>query len=170
MLLAAPALAADTTRVEAARLRFAVPANWTRVPAVADSDAARYLLPPAKGDLGESVLVLRAPSGAAVAAPEDQLERWYARFTQPDGQATKSVAAVLKRTVDELRVTRIDVSGTYVGSTARPIQAGASGYRLLGAVVEGDGGPWLFEVFGPRATVGGARADFDALLLSLELH
>ena len=50
------------------------------------------------------------------------------------------------------------------------LQAGVSGYRLLGAVVEGDGGPWLFVAIGPTATVGAARADFDALLLSLERH
>jgi hypothetical protein len=28
----------------------------------------------------------------------------------------------------------------------------------------------LFVAIGPQATVGGARADFDALLLSLERH
>src|SRR5262249_17238295 len=55
ILLAARALVADTTRVEAARLRFAVPTTWTRVPAVADQEAARYRLPAAEGDLGESV-------------------------------------------------------------------------------------------------------------------
>jgi len=169
ILLAGRALAADTARVEAARLRFAVPTTWTRLPA-GEAEAARYRLPPAEGDMGESILVLRAPSGEDVMATDEQLERWYARFTQPDGRPTKAVAAVLKRTVDGLRVTRADVSGTYVGSTGGSIQAGVSGYRLLGAVIEGEGGPWLFVALGPNATIGGVRADFDALLLSLELH
>jgi len=174
LLLAVPlttrALAADTTRVEAARLRFAVPVTWTRVPA-AENEVARYRLPAAEGDMGESFLVLRTQSAEEVVPPDAQLELWYARFTQPDGRPTRAAASVLKRKVDDLRVTRTDVSGTYVASTAAPgQQPGVSGYRLLGAVVEGDGGPWLFVVIGAKATVGGARADFDALLLSLERH
>jgi hypothetical protein len=169
ILLAGDALAADTTRVEAARLRFAVPVTWTRVPA-AENEAARYRLPAAEGDMAESFLVLRVPTGEDVVAPDAQLALWYARFTQPDGRPTKSAAAVLERKVDDLRVTRTDVSGTYVGSTAVPVQAGVSGYRLLGAIVEGEGGPWVFVVIGPTATVGAGRADFDALLLSLARH
>jgi hypothetical protein len=169
ILLAGSALAADTTRVEAARLRFAVPVTWTRVPA-AESEAVRYRLPAAEGEMGEAFLVLRVPTGEDVVAPDTQLELWYARFTQPDGRPTKATAGVLERKVDDLRVTRTDVSGTYVGSTAVPVQAGVSGYRLLGAIVEGEGGPWLFVVIGPKATVGAARADFDALLLSLQRH
>jgi hypothetical protein len=166
--LASGASAAETTRVEAARLRFTVPATWTRVPA-ADNEAARYRLPAAGGDMGESFLVLRTTEGEDAVPPNAQLELWYARFTQPDGRETKAAASVLTRKVDDLQVTRADVSGTYVAAAA-PVQAGVSGYRLLGAVVEGDGGPWLFVAIGPQATAGGARADFDALLLSLERH
>jgi hypothetical protein len=169
IFLAGSAFAADTAHVEGARLRFAVPVTWTRVPA-GENEALRYRLPAAEGDMGESFLVLRVPTGEDVVAPDVQLALWYARFTQPDGRPTKSAAAVLERKVDDLRVTRTDVSGTYVGSTAAPVRVGVSGYRLLGAIVEGEGGPWLFVVIGPKATVGAARADFDALLLSLARH
>ena len=168
-VLAASAFAADTTRVEAARLRFAVPVTWTRVPA-GENEAARYGLPAAEGDMAEAFVVLRTVSGADVLPPDAQLELWYARFAQPDGRPTKVAASVLKRKVDDLGVTRTDVGGTYVAAGGTPTQAGLSGYRLLGAIVEGDGGPWLFVAIGPKATIGGARADFDALLLSLERH
>jgi hypothetical protein len=163
------ALAADTTRIEAARLRFAVPVAWTRVPA-AENEAARYRLPTAEGDMAESFLVVRTVSGEETATPDAQLDVWYARFTQPDGRPTKATASVLKRKVDDLRVTRADMSGTVVTAPGAPIPAGPSGYRLLGAVVEGDGGPWLLVAIGPKATIGAARAEFDALLLSLERH
>src|SRR5262245_59184045 len=169
ILFAGHALAAETMRVEAARLRFAVPATWTRVPA-AENEAARYRLPAVEGDMGETFLVLREPRGEDAVGPDAQLQLWYARFTQPDGRPTKNTAAVLTRKVDDLRVTRADVSGTYVASASVPVQAGVSGYRLLGAAIEGEGGPWLFVVIGPGTTVGAARADFDALLLSLERH
>ena len=120
--------------------------------------------------MAESFVVLRTASGDDAVAADAQLELWYARFTQPDGRRTSTAASVLKRKLDDLRVTRTDVGGTYVAAPGAPLQAGVSGYRLLGAVVEGDGGPWLFVAIGPTATVGAARADFDALLLSLERH
>ena len=126
LLFAVPAHAVDTTRVEAARLRFAVPVTWTRVPAGED-EAARYRLPAADGDMAESFVVLRTASGDDAVAADAQLELWYARFTQPDGRRTSTAASVLKRKLDDLRVTRTDVGGTYVAAPGAPLQAGVSG-------------------------------------------
>jgi hypothetical protein len=139
------------------------------VPATGETEAARFRLPAAPGDLAETDVILRGrleggPGGDA------QLKRWYAHVTQPDGRSSQDAAAVLRRTVDGLSVTRIDLGGTYVGSGTAAVGGGVSGYRLLGALVEADGGQWVLEALGPKATVGDARADFDALLLSLELH
>ncbi len=67
-------------------------------------------------------------------------------------------------------MTAIDLAGTYVGARGESGTAGVSGFRMLGAVVEGRGGPWVFDMLGPAATVGQARPDFDALLGSLEAH
>jgi hypothetical protein len=39
--------------------------------------------------------------------------------------------------------------------------------RLLGAVVEGPGGPWFFKATGPSATLGAQRDAFLAMLESL---
>jgi hypothetical protein len=166
----APAGAAETMRTEASRLRFDVPRTWTRVPAVGDTQAARYRVPSAPGDLAETEFVLFAARDGKADGADAQLEKWYARFTQPDGRPWKGAAAVAMRRIDDLTVTRLDLGGTYVGSGSGAIQAGVSGYRLLGAIAEGDGGPWVLEILGPKATVGNARADFDALLFSLELH
>jgi len=172
LLLAAGALAAETVRTEAAHLRFSVPAAWTRVPATGDTEGARFRLPAAKGDVADTELVLRATKDARPTADE-QLARWYLRFTEPDGRPSSAAAVVFKQTVDALRVTRVDLGGTYVGSASGATGAGAagvSGYRFLGAFLEGDGGPWTIEVLGPKETVAAARADFDALLFTLELH
>jgi hypothetical protein len=94
--------------------------------------------------------------------------RLCTRFKQADGRPTRAAASGFGERWT-IRVTRADVIGTCRPPPA-PGQLGVSGYRLLGAVVEGDGGPWRFVVIGPKATVGAARADFDALLLSLERH
>ncbi len=63
------------------------------------------------------------------------------------------------------RVSWIDARGTLLPSgmgsgptTPQP------GFRLLGAVVEGEGGPWFFKVTGPEATLGPEREAFFGLL------
>ncbi len=38
------------------------------------------------------------------------------------------------------------------------------GFRLLGAVVEGEGGPWFFKLTGPEATLASEREAFFGLL------
>ena len=76
------------------------------------------------------------------------------------------------RTVGALKVTSVDLSGTY---SPTPMRAGAPaasqpGTRMLAAVVEGEGGPWFFRLVGPAGIVGGAKAEFEKLVLSLEPH
>ena len=167
LLLAAGLVhAADTVRTEAVRLRFSIPNSWTRTPATGDTQAARFRLPAAAGDLAETDLVLFFAGEGKKEPADAQLDRWRARFNQPGG----SVAEVAKRTVNGLAITTVDVSGTYVGTTTSGALAGVSGYRMLGAIVEGEGRQWVLEVIGPKATVAASRADFDALLFSLEYH
>jgi hypothetical protein len=170
LAVGAIALAGETIRTEAAGLRFSLPRTWTRVPTVAETRAAQYRLPSAPGDAAETDFAVffrgEGQGGGAV----ENLERWYTRFAQRDGRSSRDAAIVTTRTVGDLRVTAIDLSGTWVGSATQPTGAGVSGYRMLGAVVEGKGGPWILEILGPAATVDQAKADFEALLSSLEAH
>jgi hypothetical protein len=46
--------------------------------------------------------------------------------------------------------------------------AAKPGWRLLGAVVAGQGGPWYLRAVGPAATIKDAEKKFDALVDSLE--
>ncbi len=160
--------AAPTARTEAARLRFSVPHVWTRVPATSDVRAAQFRIPRAPGDEEDGELVLFFFGAGQGGGAEDNLRRWYGQFEQPDGKASQDAAVVTIRTIDGLRVTSVDLPGTYVGMA--PKAARKAGWRLLGAVIEGDGGPWYFKATGPAATIEGAKADFEALLRSLEVH
>ena len=169
---ASAAWGAEMARTEAAGLRFAVPKTWTRVPAPSDMRAAQYKLPRAGSDAEDAELTLFFFGEGKGGGAEQNLERWYGQFTEPDGRPSRDAAVVTKRTVNGLRLTAVDLAGTYVGSPmGGPPSAGAKpGYRLLAAVVEGDGGPWFFKVVGSAATVAQAKDGFDALLLSLEPH
>jgi hypothetical protein len=172
LALTAGTAIAGEVRTEAARLRFTLPSEWVRVPAPSDVRAAQWRIPhgPKDGEDGELILFFfGAGQGGKV---EDNLDRWYAQFTQPDGRQSREAGVVTSRTVHGLKVTSLDLPGTYSGGTMGP-GSGAKpkpGTRLLGAVVEGNGGPWFFKAIGPDATIAGAKAGFEAMLGSLEPH
>lgn len=169
-LLASAAAMAEPVTKEDAGLRYRIPATWRRVPAPSDMRAAQYRVPGAKNADAELVLFFFGKGrGGTVDA---NLERWYAQFTQPDGRASRDAAVVTMRTVGALKITTVDLAGTY---SATPMRVGdpetsRPGTRMLAAIVEGEGGPWFFRLVGPAATVGAAKADFDALVKSLEPH
>jgi hypothetical protein len=165
------AATAETMRTEAAGLRFAVPKTWTRVPAPSDVRAAQYRIPRASGDSEDGELIVYFFGKGKGGSAQDNLERWYGQLTQPDGRPSRDAAVVTMRTVNGLHVTAVDLAGTYTGSAMGGGQtAPKPGTRMLAAVIEGEDGPWFFKAVGPAATIGLAKAGFDALLASLEAH
>ncbi len=169
--LASSGRAADAVRTEAAGLRFSVPRAWARVPAPSDVRAAQWRIAHAADDGEDAELVLFYFGKGQGGGVQENLDRWYRQFTEPDGRAARDAAVVTIRTANGLRVTEVDVPGTYAGAgmegaPPRP----KPGSRLLGAVIEGEDGPWFFRAVGPDATVAAARPDFDALLASVERH
>jgi hypothetical protein len=168
---AVTAASADPVRTQAAGLRFSHPSEWVRVPAPSDMRAAQFRVPKVGSDTedAEAVLFFFGPGQGGGA--QDNLDRWYGQMTQPDGKASKDAGLVTIKTVKGLKVTSLDLAGTYKGMPAPGQPAVAKpGYRLLAAAIEGEGGPWFFRVVGPDATVKAAKPAFDALLESVEAH
>ena len=170
VMLAFPGGAADTVRTEAAGLRFTVPSGWTRVPAPSDVRAAQWRIPRSEGDAADAELVLFYFGKGKGGGTQENLDRWYGQFTQPDGRPSRDAAVVTMRTVNGLRVTSVDLAGTYRAQMGGGEAAPKSGSRMLAAVVEGEDGPWFFRAVGPAATVARVKAEFDALLASVEAH
>lgn len=165
------AIAAETVRKEDARLRYAVPSAWTRVPAPSDMRAAQYRIPKVEGDTDDAELVLFFFGPGQGGTADANLERWYTQFSRPDGKPVKDAAVVTIRTINGLKVTSVDLSGTYKPAP----MGGAAGapkpdWRMLAAVVEGEGGPWFFRATGPEKTIADAKPEFDALLASVAPH
>lgn len=167
LLMAGAALAGDSLRTESAGLRFSVPSEWTRVPAASEMRQAQFRIPRAAGDSEDGELVLFHFENGQGGSVQDNLDRWLAQLKQPDGSAAKDKATTVIRPVKTLKATSLDASGDYTGmgdKTAKP------GWRLLGAVIEGPGGPWFFKAVGPQATIEAAKSGFDALVNSVEPH
>ena len=71
--------------------------------------------------------------------------------------------------VGDYQVSWVEVEGTLLPSLmgAGPSQAQPNS-RLIGAVVEGPGGPWFFKVTGPNQTVLDAREQIRGVIESIE--
>jgi hypothetical protein len=96
------------------------------------------------------------------------LERWIGQFLQADGKPSKAAAKIVKRTIHGWPVTTVDISGAYTGMGGPMAQEGPAmtGYRLLGAIVEGPQGSVFFKFTGPEKTVAANQSAFDKLLAS----
>jgi hypothetical protein len=137
-----------------------VPDAWKTVPNTSSMRIATYRVPRAQGDTDDAdVSVTRAGGGT-----EANIRRWVGQFDEA-GQDKRT-----EKTVRGLKITTVEVSGTFIGGG---MMGGASGpkkgWALLGAIVETPGSPYFFKLTGPAASVRAARPAFDALLTSVTL-
>ena len=172
LLFAVRALALDMVRGEAVGLRFSAPRAWDRVPASADTRAAQWKIRRAPGDPEDGEVVLSFFGRGQGGSAQETLERWAGEFSQPGGRPSHDAAIVTSRTVNGLRVTAVDLAGTYRAGPmpSGPLPPPKRGFRMLGAIVEGDDGPWFLRAIGPERTIAAAKPGFDATLDSLTPH
>ena len=165
-----PLLAALVLSVASiATLTFSAPAGWKAVGPSSSMRVAQYVLPRAGGDAADAELVVYyfGGSGGTVDA---NIERWLGQMRQPDGKPSSAVAKREVRTINGLKVTLVDVSGTYVaemkpGSAQRH---NSPNFRLRAAVIETANGPYFIKLTGPSRTVTAAEKAFEQFLGSLK--
>lgn len=147
-------------RIVAPGLAFSLPADWQRQQPSSSMRLAQAGIPGAAGDGELTVFYFGAGGGGGVDA---NLERWAAQMETAAGSEPRRESF---RSGD-LTVTWIDIEGTLLPSTmgTGPTEPQPDS-RLLGAVVEGPGGPWFFKATGPQATLADARDDFLEMLRS----
>jgi hypothetical protein len=159
-------------------------------PAVAATDASTYVLTvpgarfdqPAEWTFGEPSSSMRVaeasipgPDGAALltvfffgagggGGTEANLERWAGQIVADAGTGPVR---------DSFDVGDYSVSTIAIEGTLQPSRMGggpnepAPGSKLVGAVVEGPGGPWFFKITGPAGTVSAAEPAFDVMMRSV---
>jgi hypothetical protein len=85
------------------------------------------------------------------------IERWLGQFDQA-GKDTR-----VEKTVKGMKVTIVEVSGTYTGGmSGAPGQH--PGWSLLAAIVQTKGDPYFFKITGPTATIKAAHPAFDGMV------
>jgi hypothetical protein len=156
-----------TSSVTTAGLVFDVPNSWAGAPPTNAMRKAQYKIPaPSSGvEDGEMVLFFFGEGQGGDAT--SNLARWRGQITPEAG--APSDAKENSFTAGALSVKTLDVSGTYASGMpgAGPAEP-KPGWRLIGAVVEGPGGPWFFKAVGPKETMAAVENEINALFHSVE--
>ena len=168
LLIATLALAPAQATSHTGRLTFSAPSGWHTRPSASSMRVAEFVIPKASGDAedAEAIVYYFGGQGGSAAA---NIARWIGQMQQPGGKQSEEVARRETRMVNGLKVTLVDVSGTYVAEM-RPGAAehyNRPRYRLRAAVIETPAGPYFLKMTGPAQTVAAATRGFDQFLASL---
>ena len=126
-------------------------------------------LPRASGDAFDAELVVYyfGGSGGTIDA---NIERWVGQMQQPDGRPSSAVMKRQSRTINGMKVTLVDVPGTYVAeiTPGSPQRHNSPNFHLRAAVIETTNGPYFIKLTGPAKTVAAAEKTFEAFLGSVK--
>ena len=151
-------------------LKFTVPPGWIEEERTSSMRVAQYRLPKAEGDTEYGSVVLYYFGQGQGGSTAANIERWVGQMKQADGSSSKAVAKEESFDVNGMKVTTVDVAGTYVAETTPGSGTfeNKPGYRLLAAVVETPNGPYFLKVVGPEKTVVRWNESFLSFLKSFE--
>jgi hypothetical protein len=150
-----------------AALSWTTPPGWL---AEAPSNSMRKAQYRVTGDAGDAECIVFYFGPGQGGSALSNAQRWAEQFTLADGRPGKQGMQIENRTVGDIEVLVVAVSGTRQGgfrmqSTPEPPKPNQ---MLLGAVAKGSDANWFFKLTGPAATVAAQRSAFDALVASLK--
>ncbi len=150
--------AAAGAPARAAGLEFDLPEGWRPFAPRSAMRAFEAAIPGAGGDGNLTLFHFGLGGGGGV---EANLDRWVGQMAEASDPVRESF------TNPSVSGVWIDTSGTHKRSTTSSFPpADMPGYRLFGAVLEGQGGPWDLRAVGPAPTLEQQRGAFAALLRS----
>jgi len=151
-------------------LKFTVPAGWVEEERTSSMRIAQYRLPKVAADAEDASLVLYYFGQGQGGSTAANVERWVGQIQQADGSASKDKSKEETLEAHGLKVTTVDVSGTYVAETAPGSGTfhNKPGYRLRAAVVETPKGSYFVKLVGPEKTVAQWNESFLSYLRSFE--
>lgn len=160
----------NSSQSTAGDLRFKAPDGWTTEEPSGKMRAAQYKLPKAEGDKDDASLVLYYFGANQGGTPQANIDRWIGQIKQPDGSDSKSKAKTDALTVNGLKVTTVDVTGTYTAEMAPGSQTfhNDDNYRLRAAVIETPKGNYYVKLTGPAKTIARWEQSYNDYLKSFE--
>jgi hypothetical protein len=151
-------------------LRFKAPDDWVTEKTTSTMRVAQYKLPKADGDPEDGSLVVYYFGAAQGGSTQANVERWVNQIKQPDGSSSQDKAKIETTTINGLKVTMVDITGTY---TAEMTPGGgdrhnAANYRLRAAVIETPKGSYFPKLVGPANTIAKWEQGYSDFLKSFE--
>ncbi|MEK6286151.1 MAG: hypothetical protein AABO57_10455 [Acidobacteriota bacterium] len=164
---AAPQAAASSSQGE---LRLKAPDGWVSERPSSSMRVSQYQLPAAEGDAEAASLVVYyfgAGQGGSVNA---NLERWIGQMQPPDGRPSQDKAKTETTSVNGMKVTLLDVAGTYAGGDMGGGGTAQSkpNFRMRAAVIETPKGAYFIKLVGPEKTVARWDQAFHEFVRSAE--
>lgn len=150
---------APPSDVQGPDIAWDVPAAWKTLPNPNSMRRATYEIPKAPGDADGSEMTVSTAGGGVDA----NIARWASQF----GDA-KPVTQT--KTVGALKITTVEIKGTFGGGAMMPGMAGGPSkdkQMLLGAIVEQGDREHFFKLTGPEKSITAAKKDFDKLVASI---
>ena len=143
------------TQSASGNISFLAPDGWVVEKTSSNMRVAQYKLPKNGGDTEDGSLVLYYFGQGQGGGTQANIDRWISQIHQADGSDSKDKAKSESLTVNGLKVTVVDVSGTYSAEmspgsgdfTSKP------NYRLRAAVIETPKGSYFAKLTGPEKTI-----------------
>jgi hypothetical protein len=159
----------NAATAQKSELKFKVPAGWVEEQRTSSMRVAQYKLPRVAGDTEDASLVLYYFGPGQGGSTAANIDRWIGQMKQEDGSPAKG-AKDEQLVANGLKVTTVDVSGTYVAETAPGSGTfnNKPAYRLRAAVVETPNGSYFVKLVGPEKTVTQWNDSFVSYIKSFE--
>src|SRR6266511_351048 len=143
------------TAPAAGDLHYKVPDGWVAAPPSSKMRVAQFKLPKADGDNEDAELVVYFFGATQGGTTQANIDRWVSQIQQPDVSSSKDKAKTETTTINGLKVTTVDVAGTYTAEMAPGSGSfhNDTNYRLRAAVVETPKGNYFVKLAGPAKTI-----------------
>jgi len=151
-------------------LKFSAPAGWVEEKPGSSSRVAQYKLPRVADDSEDAAAILYFFGQGQGGGTAANIERWVNQMQQSDGSASTNKAKQETLTINGLKVTTVEVSGTYTAemSPGSGTFHNNPNYRLRAAVIESPKGSYYLKVVGPDKTMAKWDGSVTGFLKSVE--
>jgi hypothetical protein len=151
-------------------LRLKPPDGWVSERPSSSMRVSQYQLPAAEGNTEAASLVVYYFGAGQGGSVDANLERWTGQMQTPDGKPSKDKAKTENTTVNGMKVTLLDVGGTYAGGDMGGGGAAQSkpNFRMRAGVIETPKGAYFIKLVGPEKTVTKWDQAFQEFVRSAE--
>jgi hypothetical protein len=163
-----PQTTASSTRGD---LKLKAPDGWITERPTSSMRVSQYQLPAAEGDSEPASLVVYYFGAGQGGSVDANFERWIGQMQSPGGGSSKDKAKTDNTTVNGLKVTLLDVSGTYAGGdmgSGGGSSQSKPNFRMRAGVIETPKGAYFIKLIGPERTVARWDQGFQDFIKSAE--